>query len=126
MEGGGSVGARIKRFRAAHGYTQAQLASMLRVSESAVRMWELDRNEPDIKTINRLSAIFGVTPNDLIADAPVPVHDIYAEYGLDAERDAPLYRLMADVKKEEIDEADLRLVLDFIKKARQREDDAAL
>ena len=56
MENG--FGARLKLLRKKSGLTQAQLALMLGKSTSAVRMWELGTNEPDIKTLVKLSSIF--------------------------------------------------------------------
>lgn len=51
-------GGRLKLLRKKSGLTQAQLALMLGKSTSAVRMWELGTNEPDIKTLVKLSSIF--------------------------------------------------------------------
>ncbi len=51
-------GSRLKLLRKKSGLTQAQLALMLGKSTSAVRMWELGTNEPDIKTLVKLSSIF--------------------------------------------------------------------
>ena len=56
MENG--FGARLKLLRKKSGLTQAQLALILGKSTSAVRMWELGTNEPDIKTLVKLSSIF--------------------------------------------------------------------
>ena len=56
MENG--FGARLKLLRKKSGLTQAQLALMLGKSTSAVRMWELGTNEPDIKTLVKISSIF--------------------------------------------------------------------
>ncbi len=56
MENG--FGGRLKLLRKKSGLTQSQLALMLGKSTSAVRMWELGTNEPDIKTLVKLSSIF--------------------------------------------------------------------
>lgn len=53
-----SFGERLKRLRKNAGMTQADVATQLNKSASAVRMWELGANEPDIRTLVRLSIIF--------------------------------------------------------------------
>ena len=53
-----SFGERLKRLRKNAGLTQAEVAARLDKSASAVRMWELGANEPDIRNLVRLSAIF--------------------------------------------------------------------
>ncbi|MBR5409566.1 MAG: helix-turn-helix domain-containing protein [Clostridia bacterium] len=51
-------GVRLKKLRKSAGMTQSDLADRLLKSSSAVRMWELGANEPDINTLVELSAIF--------------------------------------------------------------------
>lgn len=51
-------GVRLKKLRKNAGMTQTELAIRLDKSSSAVRMWELGANEPDINTLVELSAIF--------------------------------------------------------------------
>lgn len=51
-------GLRLKKLRKNAGMTQNELADKLKKSGSAVRMWELGTNEPDINTLVELSSIF--------------------------------------------------------------------
>ncbi|MBQ7637605.1 MAG: helix-turn-helix domain-containing protein [Clostridia bacterium] len=51
-------GLRLKKLRKNAGMTQNELADILAKSGSAVRMWELGTNEPDISTLVKLSSIF--------------------------------------------------------------------
>lgn len=51
-------GLRLKKLRKNAGMTQNELADKLGKSGSAVRMWELGINEPDINTLVELSSIF--------------------------------------------------------------------
>ncbi|MCH5198231.1 MAG: LexA family transcriptional regulator [Oscillospiraceae bacterium] len=51
-------GVRLKKLRKNAGMTQNQLADKLNKSGSAVRMWELGSNEPDINTLVEISSIF--------------------------------------------------------------------
>ncbi len=57
-----AMGYRIRELRNKKGLTQRELAEMLYKSESAIRMWELGKSEPDIQSINLLSEIFNVSP----------------------------------------------------------------
>lgn len=57
------TGSRIKELRIKNGMTQKELAEKLFKSESAIRMWELSKSEPDIQSINNLAEIFGVSPS---------------------------------------------------------------
>ncbi len=52
-------GDRLRALRSAAGLTQGALGEIIGKSDSAVRMWELGRNEPDMKTLSALSAILG-------------------------------------------------------------------
>ena len=57
---------RIKSLREAKGMTQKTLAQKLYKSESAIRMWELGRSEPDCETVNNLSYLFDVTADYIL------------------------------------------------------------
>ena len=60
------VGSRIRSLRREKGESQKELARQLNKSESAVRMWELGKSEPDIETIKLLSQHFGVSVSYII------------------------------------------------------------
>lgn len=53
-----SIGSQIRALRTKSGMTQKELAQKLGKSESAVRMWELDKSEPRISELRKLAAIF--------------------------------------------------------------------
>ena len=57
---------RIKELRQQAHLTQKELSEKLHKSESAVRMWELGKSEPDLETVNRLSDIFRVSVDYLL------------------------------------------------------------
>ncbi len=59
------TGRRIRELRNKAGLTQKELSEKLFKSESAVRMWELGKSEPDLQSINLLAEIFGVAPSYL-------------------------------------------------------------
>lgn len=58
MKDKNGFGLRLKKLRKNAGMTQNDLAAKFGKSGSAVRMWELGANEPDINTLVELSSIF--------------------------------------------------------------------
>jgi transcriptional regulator with XRE-family HTH domain len=56
----------IRSLRRGKGESQKELAKQLNKSESAVRMWELGKSEPDIETLKLLARHFGVSVSYLI------------------------------------------------------------
>lgn len=61
-----TLAGRIKFLRIKHGHTQKELSEHLYKSESAVRMWELGKSEPDIDTIVKMAIYFGVSVDHLL------------------------------------------------------------
>lgn len=56
----------FKRIRKAKGYSQQSFAKAIKVSRSAVSMWEMGEREPDIDTIMQIAAVLEVPYTDLI------------------------------------------------------------
>ena len=56
----------IKSLRAARGMTQAQLASLCGVHQTAVSQWEKGRTDPDKNSIITLSEIFNVSADTIM------------------------------------------------------------
>lgn len=61
-----SVGDRIKHLRLSNNITQKELADALYKSESAIRMWELGKSEPDIETLKMIADYFHISADYLI------------------------------------------------------------
>lgn len=59
-------GENLKRLRKSRGLTQAQLASCLDISASAVGMYEQGRREPDTNTIKRICSEFHISTDYLL------------------------------------------------------------
>lgn len=55
------VAEQIKMLRLNAGMTQKELAKRLHKSESAIRMWELGKSEPDVTTLRLLAKTFDTT-----------------------------------------------------------------
>ncbi|MCS7225075.1 MAG: XRE family transcriptional regulator [Armatimonadetes bacterium] len=67
-----SVGSVLKQLRLDRGLSVARLAKMVGVSHSTVLNWEEDRYHPRPRHLNRLSAIFGVSPAVFYAQKEAP------------------------------------------------------
>ena len=59
----------IKALRKAAGYTQQQLADLLKVARATVGMWEVGRNNPPAKYLLALADALGCTVEDLLKPA---------------------------------------------------------
>lgn len=56
----------IKKQRAIHGLSQEELANKMFVSRQTISSWENGRTQPDIEALQKLSAVFGISVEDLI------------------------------------------------------------
>ena len=59
----------LKSIREQKGITQAQLASMIGVTQGAVSAWETGRWEPSLYTIRKISNALKCTTDELIGGA---------------------------------------------------------
>ncbi len=85
-----SFSERLRDLRKGCGLTQSNLGEMLGKSASAVGMWELGRNEPDMTTLNSLSSILGCSLEYLMC------LDTSKNSTLRSPNDIPVYRYDAD------------------------------
>lgn len=74
-----TMGKRIARLRKEKGYTQEQLAELLHVSPQAVSKWENDISNPDISIIPQLSAVLGVSSDELLGMKPIEPHVVVVD-----------------------------------------------
>ena len=65
------LGPRIAALRRGAGWSQAELASRIQVSPSAIGMYEQNRREPSAATIVALSQVFGVSTDYLLTGKPM-------------------------------------------------------
>lgn len=61
----------IRQLRKAHKLSQAELAKMLNVHQTAVSQWEMGRTMPDVEILKKLSAIFGVSVDTLLNNSEI-------------------------------------------------------
>lgn len=64
-----TIGETIRQLRNERGFSQEKLAEMLHVSRSAVAKWETDGGVPEIDNLLQLSAVFGVSIDELVGNA---------------------------------------------------------
>ena len=62
---------RLKELRRQAGFTQAQLAQMLRTTQQTVGRWESGKVEPDIATLRDLAMIYGTSVDDILGQNPL-------------------------------------------------------
>ena len=98
------LGARIAALRRQRSISQAELAGALRISPSAVGMYEQGRREPSIEILIALAEEFGVTLDYLVAGQMATVRDGTALHRLIADRcgNSPLLQRKDELSKEEI------------------------
>ena len=60
---------RIKELRVRAGLKQTELASAINVTQGTISAYEKGRTEPDIDTMKKLSAIFGVPIEQIFGEA---------------------------------------------------------
>lgn len=61
-------GKRIVELRKNKGLTQTELAKSLGISRSALSLYEIEKREPDINTLNKLAALFNVPVGYILRD----------------------------------------------------------
>ena len=71
----------ISKLRSDKGLNQRELAKLLGVSNGAIGMWETGKRQPDLDTIKKLSAFFGVTTDYLLGNSQCAID--YANYQMD-------------------------------------------
>lgn len=64
------LGARIAALRKSAGMSQSQLASQLKISPSAIGMYEQGRREPSVELLAHMARILGVSIDFLVTGKP--------------------------------------------------------
>ena len=62
----------IRYYRKLRGYTQASLADEIHVSEKTISSWEVDRTEPNMESVERLSVALEVPKSVLVGEELTP------------------------------------------------------
>ena len=61
-----TLGEKLKEIRRVFGFTQEELADIMKVSRQAITKWESDSGIPDISNLQELSKIFNISVDYLI------------------------------------------------------------
>lgn len=93
---------RLKALREDRGINQRRLADELNVSQAMISKYELGLSEPDIATIKRIAAFFGVSTDYLLEVSNDKIN--VSAFGLtDSEKDVLFgFKRLNDVQKEKL------------------------
>lgn len=69
------LGERIQALRKSRRLTQAALGTLMGVTAAAVYKWEQNIAVPELPILKQLAQLFGVTLDELVADAALPPQD---------------------------------------------------
>ena len=69
------LGSRIAALRRKSNMSQAELARHLKISPSAVGMYEQGRREPSVELVVEMASLFGVTTDYLLTGKPIALPD---------------------------------------------------
>lgn len=99
-------GKRIVELRKRRGLTQAELARSIGISRSALSLYEIEKREPDIETLNKLASLFEVPVGYILGNEQEVID--YANYTMDTPEFALDFKmrirdLMAEQKMSEED-----------------------
>ena len=70
------IGAFIAALRREKGYTQAEVALILGLSEKTISKWECGKGLPDVVYMQPLCSLLGITVNELLAGERIPILDL--------------------------------------------------
>ena len=62
-------GQRIVELRKEQGLTQTEFAKTIGISRSALSLYEIEKREPDLKTLKKMASLFGVSVDYLLGRA---------------------------------------------------------
>lgn len=111
------LGKNIEQLRKEKGLTQDDLSRHLGLSKSTISMYESQKRSPDNETLLKLANFFGVTTDYLLGNEQAAVQD-------EKERliDKAYLRVTEQAKKYGISPHDMDLALEFLIKAKERDD----
>ncbi len=63
-----TFGQKLKKLRKDKHFSQSDIANFLKVDQTTVSVWELDKCEPNYKTLKTISIAFNVSIDELLSD----------------------------------------------------------
>lgn len=67
-----TIGQKMRFYRTAEGYTQADIAGLLGVERSTYTYYETGKTQPDLRAVLILSRFYGITMELLADDGQIP------------------------------------------------------
>lgn len=120
-----SIGENIKKWRELRNLKQSELAELIGVSDKTVSSWEINRTEPKMGMVEKISSALNCKKTDIIGIDETVDDDHY--YLNDETREIaqevfenPDLRSLFHVARD-IDPEELRAHIDFMKKMKARE-----
>ena len=63
-----TFGQNLKKLRKDKHFSQSDIANFLKVDQTTISVWELDKCEPNYKTLKTISIAFNVSIDELLSD----------------------------------------------------------
>ena len=63
-----TFGQKLKMLRKEKHFSQSDIANFLKVDQTTISVWELDKCEPNYKTLKTISIAFNVSIDELLSD----------------------------------------------------------
>ena len=76
-------GDKIKSLRIEKEWTQKDLAAKLGLAKSTISLYEINKREPDTKTITQIANLFGITVDELVGNIHFKNEPKIVLYGAD-------------------------------------------
>lgn len=116
----------LKYLRQRAGYSQQDLADLLKISKSTIGMYEQGRRSPDYETLEKIADIFNVDMNFLMGGKTkesTPEYYINPETAKLAQElfETPGMRILFDAARES-DPKDLQMAADLLKRLKGTDD----
>ena len=112
---------KIREMREAKKMTQIELAAMLNVSQATLSNWERGRHDLDNESLLQLAKFFGCSADYLLLNSE-SVHAPDVEPNQVAQVDDVFFRIALEAKNSGVSPGDLRMALDLVKNARERDE----
>ncbi|MGI6361483.1 MAG: helix-turn-helix domain-containing protein [Bacillota bacterium] len=106
----------FKTLRIKKELTQDQLAKQLKISKSAISMYENGNREPDFETLEIIADFFNVSMDVLLDKKPLPLAPLDNE--IDKKLDAPVYDEALEIMREMYERPELRALFKTSKKVK--------
>lgn len=108
--------ARLKELRTTAGFTQAQLAKQLGVTQSTIGNWESGCRVPRTEMARKVAAFFGVSTDYLLGESAP------ASFSADGETLPDIYfRLAQGAKALDLNQHDVELLLGIAREIKEKE-----